>query len=477
MTWDGTTQRLFVNGAQVASRAVVGTLPNSAGALRFGGNGVWSEWFAGRLDEIRVYDRALSQLELQADMTAPVTCNGSPPPQPPALAVSKSTLSFTATEGGASPAAQTFDVTNTGGGSLSFTAGESVPWLSLSPASGSAPATVTVTPSIAGLAPGTYTTPITVTAAGASGSPKTVDVTLTVNPATPVLAVSTSTLSFTATEGGASPAAQSFDVTNTGGGTLSFTAGESVPWLSLSPASGSAPATVTVTPSIAGLAPGTYTTPITVTAAGASGSPKTVDVTLIVSPGPTLSVAPTTLAFSATQGGANPAAQTVNVTNSGGGTLSFTASDDQTWLAVAPTSGTAPAGLSVSTNIAGLAPGGYTGTVTISAAGASGSPKTVGVTLTVNPAPPAGTGPVGAWGFDETSGTAVTDGSGRGNNGTIAGAVRTTAGRFGSALTFDGVNDWVTVPDSTSLDLSNAGDARGVGLPDRARRDRGERRC
>ena len=103
MTWDGATQRLFVNGNQVATRAVSGTLVNSAGALRFGGNGVWSEWFAGRLDEIRVYDRTLTQAELQADMTRPVTCTGSQPPQPPALAVSKSTLSFTATAGGASP--------------------------------------------------------------------------------------------------------------------------------------------------------------------------------------------------------------------------------------------------------------------------------------------------------------------------------------------------------------------------------------
>ena len=32
--------------------------------------------------------------------------------------------------------------------------------------------------------------------------------------------------------------------------------------------------------------------------------------------------------------------------------------------------------------------------------------------------------------------------------------MRTTAGKIGSALTFDGVNDWVTVPDSASLDLS-----------------------
>ena len=47
MTWDGSTQRLFVNGTQVATRALTGNLVNSAGALRFGGNNVWAEWFAG----------------------------------------------------------------------------------------------------------------------------------------------------------------------------------------------------------------------------------------------------------------------------------------------------------------------------------------------------------------------------------------------------------------------------------------------
>ena len=42
-------------------------------------------------------------------------------------------MSFTATQGGANPAAQTFDVTNSGGGSLNFTASESASWLSVSP--------------------------------------------------------------------------------------------------------------------------------------------------------------------------------------------------------------------------------------------------------------------------------------------------------------------------------------------------------
>ena len=49
----------------------------------------------------------------------------------------------------------------------------------------------------------------------------------------------------------------------------------------------------------------------------------------------------------------------------------------------------------------------------------------------------------------------MTDASGRGNNGTISGRHADDGGHFGSALTFDGVNDLVTVPDATSLDLTN----------------------
>jgi hydrogenase maturation factor HypE len=71
-TYDGTTLRLFVNGTQVASRAIAGPLLTSTGVLRFGGNGVWGEFFAGRIDEVRLYNRALAVNEIQADMNAPV---------------------------------------------------------------------------------------------------------------------------------------------------------------------------------------------------------------------------------------------------------------------------------------------------------------------------------------------------------------------------------------------------------------------
>ncbi len=73
-----------------------------------------------------------------------------------------------------------------------------------------------------------------------------------------------------------------------------------------------------------------------------------------------------------------------------------------------------------------------------------------------SPAPPSTpSGPVGAWGFDEPRGKTVSDSSGTGNAGRISGAVR-TRGRFGGGLSFDGRNDWVTVGDDASLDLTRA---------------------
>jgi Concanavalin A-like lectin/glucanases superfamily len=71
-TYDGTTLRLFVNGAQTGSRAVSGALLTSTGVLRIGGNSLWGEYFAGRIDEVRIYNRALTLAEIQADSNAPV---------------------------------------------------------------------------------------------------------------------------------------------------------------------------------------------------------------------------------------------------------------------------------------------------------------------------------------------------------------------------------------------------------------------
>jgi hypothetical protein len=36
--------------------------------LRIGGNSLWGEYFEGRIDEVRIYNRALAATEIQADM-------------------------------------------------------------------------------------------------------------------------------------------------------------------------------------------------------------------------------------------------------------------------------------------------------------------------------------------------------------------------------------------------------------------------
>jgi hypothetical protein len=68
-TYDGTTIRLYVNGALVASRAHTGSMVTAAAPLRIGGNSVWGEYFAGQIDEVRIYDRVLTQAAIAADMT------------------------------------------------------------------------------------------------------------------------------------------------------------------------------------------------------------------------------------------------------------------------------------------------------------------------------------------------------------------------------------------------------------------------
>jgi hypothetical protein len=62
--------------------------------------------------------------------------------------------------------------------------------------------------------------------------------------------------------------------------------------------------------------------------------------------------------------------------------------------------------------------------------------------------------PVGVWQFDENTGTSTFDISDNGNSGTLTNGPIWSSGKMGSALQFDGSDDYVTVTDANSLDVT-----------------------
>jgi hypothetical protein len=103
-TYDGAAARIYVNGTQVATLNVANALVASNGTLRIGGNSIWAEWFAGKIDDVRIYDKALTAAQIQADMNTPVgppaPTDTTPPSTPQGLtaanAMGKVTLNWTA---------------------------------------------------------------------------------------------------------------------------------------------------------------------------------------------------------------------------------------------------------------------------------------------------------------------------------------------------------------------------------------------
>jgi hypothetical protein len=165
---------------------------------------------------------------------------------------------------------------------------------------------------------------------------------------------------------------------------------------------------------------------------------------------PILTLATSGMNFS-TIPGTNPPSQTLAIANNGGGTLSWTVVTDGSapaWLAVSPTNGVGNGAVTVSVASASLAAGVYRKAITVSAVGATNSPQTVTVTL-ANMVPVQGL--VCYWALDEGLGTTATDASGSGNNGMLFNSPTWTAGKISGALSFNGVNNYVS---TAALNLS-----------------------
>ncbi len=71
-TYDGTQLEFYVNGTQISSRPQTGNIMTSINALHIGGDMANGQYFNGEIDEIRVYNLALTAAQIQADMNLPV---------------------------------------------------------------------------------------------------------------------------------------------------------------------------------------------------------------------------------------------------------------------------------------------------------------------------------------------------------------------------------------------------------------------
>ena len=345
-TYDGTTLRLYVNGTQVASTAHTGAIATSTNPLQIGGDSLYGQYFAGLIDEVRVYNTALTATQIQTDQATSVNPQGpdtTPPTQP-------GTLTATAVSGGEVDLSWGASTDNVG-----------VTGYQVERCQG---AGCTNFAQIA-------------TVAGTTTSYK--------------------------------------DTTVSASTSYSYR--------------------VRATDAAGNLGPYSNT---------ASATTPTPDTTPPTQPG--------TLTATAVSGGEvdlswGASSDNVGVTGyqvercQGAGCTNF--------AQIATVAGTATSykdtSVSASTS--------YSYRVRATDAAGNLGPYSNTASATT---PAASSGLVAAFGFDEGSGSTVTDASGNGNNGTIANATWAASGKYGKALQFNGTSALVTIPDSASLHLSSA---------------------
>ena len=174
----------------------------------------------------------------------------------PDLVISCGSLSFEAPSQNSAPL-QTCSVISSIYNSIPFSASADVPWLSLS-TGGVTPGRIDVAADPSGLTPGVHNATINVTSPGLAT--KTIQVSLTTNQSSGILHASPSALSLSSP--GSPQFSKSIFVQNVGQGDLDFTTSADVPWLQVSPQSGTLSAgaslTLQVTVLVQGLAPGVY---------------------------------------------------------------------------------------------------------------------------------------------------------------------------------------------------------------------------
>jgi uncharacterized protein (TIGR03437 family) len=307
------------------------------------------------------------------------------------LTVSPNPITFNAPFNG-SQQSTTVTISSQQGGNLSISQSSSNNFLSFQNSTGFVNAgqnvNIAVFANPAGLSVGTYTGSLNITVGAQSVS---VPVTLTVGGSSgggnTGAAPSTVNLVYQSTASPSFASHPNIAITGPDGQwttSINYTSG-SGGWLLLSPATGNLPndRQLTLAANISGLSQGNYSATLTITTTGGS---TTVTVNLAVVAGTIVYANPGSALFFYNTGNSAPSPQNIFVANSDNSSVTFTATPVDNWVSVQQTSGSTV--FSVSVDPTKLPNGGgaglYTSSVTISESGATNSPYSFPVVISVN---------------------------------------------------------------------------------------------
>ena len=303
------------------------------------------------------------------------------------------------------PSSKVYTLQNTGGSSINWTASKLQPWTTLPSTHGTlgAGASVTVTVSINSgansLTPGSYSDTVSFTNTTNGNGNTTRSVSLTVIPPGTLSVTPADGLTSSGTQGGPfTPSSKNYTLQNTGGTSINWTASKGKTWVTLSSAGGtlgpgaSTTVTVSINSNANSLTPGSYgdTVSFTNTINGNGNTTRSVSLTVNALPG-VLSVTPSDgLSSSGIQGGPfSPSSKNYTLQNTGGNSISWTASKGQTWVTLSSAGGTLNPGasttvtVSINSNANSLTAGSYSDTVTFTNTTNNNGSASRGVSLTI----------------------------------------------------------------------------------------------
>jgi hypothetical protein len=311
---------------------------------------------------------------------------------PPRICLSETSFHFVAIADSANPDDQVLTITNCGGGTLDWQAGNLKSWLSLFPTSGTDSVDVTLSVDITGMSYGVYYDTVTVSDPDASNDPQKAFVSLEIVSGLPLIGLDPDYIYVAVDTADIFPDDREFTIFNAGAGTMNYYLEEfSDRILSLTPESGAAPQTVTIQfDSIPGSAGQNFFDSIWVYSDEAINSPQLLIIQFHLSADPARIVINKESIvhdlYECSQGLFPPPLPKFTVYNaSGTETFTFEMNWSSEWLLPDPTGGPEPQTITVNFDYYGMAPGTYRDTIIVTAVNAINSPQSIPITLNILP--------------------------------------------------------------------------------------------